>query len=399
MSELESNTEEKCSATIIATINCTNEALRNVNTILGKIHSMAQNVAGEKKSEKSALSESPDKIKKWRHLIKTCNLPEGAEIDLISRFLLMIRPCVLSLTSYAAIIGALFAVEKHGYRDVNWFFFLIAWIGVLIAHATNNMLNDLFDVLQGIDTVDYVRAQYAPHPLLQGFVSKRAQVTTIFVFLTINATIALFFTWAVHWYVWIFALSGLFFSIGYVAPPLKFKHRGLGELSNTIVWGPLMIGGVYYVMTGDYSWDVFLASWPYGMLVGMMLVAKHLDKYPEDKEKGINTLPVIIGDRASRILLKIMVVLVPVYIIGLAILGVLGWWVVLVVLSAKRLIFVFKQFSLPRPSEPPEDFPVWPLWYIAFGFHYTRLVAPLFFLGLILNVLIPIPEVLNLIGF
>ena len=360
---------------------------------------MVEDVEGRKTTEGANRAGVPGRIKKWRHLIKTCNLPQEAEIDVISRFLLMIRPCVLSLTSYAAIIGALFAVEKNGYREVNWLYFLIAWIGVLIAHATNNMMNDLFDVLQGIDTVDYVRAKYAPHPLLQGFVSIRTQVITIFVFLTTNAVIALFFTWAVHWYVLIFAFSGLFFSVGYVAPPLKFKHRGLGELSNTIVWGPLMIGGVYYFMTGTYSWDVFLASWPYGMLVGMMLIAKHLDKYQEDKEKGIHTLPVIIGDRVSRVVLKVMIVLVPLYVIGLAVFGLLGWWVALVALSAKRMIIVFKQFSLPRPSEPPEDFPVWPLWYIAFGFHYTRLVAPLFFLGLILNIILPFSKIIDFLGF
>ncbi len=359
---------------------------------------MVQDVKGTKRNEQVPQGTATGRIKQWKHLIKTCNPLEATEIDVVTRFLLMIRPCVLSLTSYAAIIGALFSVEKNGYQNVNWIYFVIAWIGVLIAHATNNMMNDLFDVLQGIDTVDYVRAQYAPHPLLQGFVSKRAQVIMIFIFLTINATIALFFAWTIHWYVLIFALAGLFFSIGYVAPPLKFKHRGLGELSNTIVWGPLMIGGVYYVMTGTYSWDIFLASWPYGMLVGMMLVAKHLDKYQEDKEKGIHTLPVIIGDQASRIVLKVMIVLVPLYIIGLAVFGILGWWVVLVVLSAKRLVIVFRQFSLPRPSEPPEDFPVWPLWYIAFGFHYTRLVAPLFFLGLILNILLPFSTIINFLG-
>ena len=360
---------------------------------------MVKNVEGTKKNEQVPQGKAIRRIKQWKHLIKTCNPLEETEIDVVSRFLLMIRPCVLSLTSYAAIIGALFSVEKNGYQNVNWIYFVIAWIGVLIAHATNNMMNDLFDVLQGIDTVDYVRAQYAPHPLLQGFVSKRTQVIMIFIFLTINASIALFFAWAIHWYVLIFALAGLFFSIGYVAPPLKFKHRGLGELSNTIVWGPLMIGGVYYVMTRTYSWDIFLASWPYGMLVGMMLVAKHLDKYQEDKEKGIHTLPVIVGDQASRIVLKVMIVLVPLYIIGLAVFGILGWWVVLVVLSAKRLVIVFKQFSLPRPSEPPEDFPVWPLWYIAFGFHYTRLIAPLFFLGLILNILLPFSTIINFLGF
>ena len=47
-----------------------------------------------------------------------------------------------------------------------------------------------------------------------------------------------------------FALAGLFISVFYVAPPLKLKHHGLGEPGVFVVWGPLMIGGTYYVTAG-----------------------------------------------------------------------------------------------------------------------------------------------------
>ena len=44
--------------------------------------------------------------------------------------------------------------------------------------------------------------------------------------------------------------AGLFISVFYVAPPLRLKHRGLGELGVLIVWAPLMIGGSYFVAAG-----------------------------------------------------------------------------------------------------------------------------------------------------
>ena len=49
----------------------------------------------------------------------------------------------------------------------------------------------------------------------------------------------------------LFALLGLFVSVFYVAPPLKLKHRGFGEPGVSLVWGPLMIGGTYFVTAGD----------------------------------------------------------------------------------------------------------------------------------------------------
>ena len=65
----------------------------------------------------------------------------------------------------------------------------------------------------------------------------------------------------------LFALAGLFISVFYVAPPLRLKHRGLGEPGVAVVWGPLMIGGTYFVTTGEAPAWVMLASLPYALLV------------------------------------------------------------------------------------------------------------------------------------
>ena len=60
-----------------------------------------------------------------------------------------------------------------------------------------------------------------------------------------------------------FALAGLFISVFYVAPPLKLKHHGLGEPGVFVVWGPLMIGGTYYVTAGTLPPWVWVATLPY----------------------------------------------------------------------------------------------------------------------------------------
>jgi 1,4-dihydroxy-2-naphthoate octaprenyltransferase len=55
--------------------------------------------------------------------------------------------------------------------------------------------------------------------------------------------------------------------------------------------------------------------------------------------------------------------------------GELGVWVLLVLLAIPRLIPVLKAFSQPRPSEPPPDYPFWPLWFVSLAFVHTRLAA------------------------
>ena len=43
------------------------------------------------------------------------------------------------------------------------------------------MINDYFDTANGIDTDDYVRALYAPHPILSGWVTKRQLAAAILI--------------------------------------------------------------------------------------------------------------------------------------------------------------------------------------------------------------------------
>ena len=90
---------------------------------------------------------------------------------------------------------------------------------------------------------------------------------------------------------------GAFFVLFYTWP---LKYIGLGELAVIIVWGPLMIGGGYYVITGQWDWNVVLASLPYALGPTTVIFGKHIDKHDPDKAKGIHTLPVIIGERAAR---------------------------------------------------------------------------------------------------
>src|SRR5262249_15158639 len=133
-----------------------------------------------------------------------------------------------------------------------------------------------------------------------------------------------------------FALAGLFISVFYVAPPLRLKHHGLGEPGVFVVWGPLMITGTYFVTTGEAPAWVFLASIPYALLVTTVLVGKHIDKLPVDAAKGIHTLPVIIGDAASRTLDRALMAAFYFLVGVLVISGTLGLWALLVFASVPR---------------------------------------------------------------
>lgn len=327
-------------------------------------------------------------IANWKEVLDTANLSPEKEMDTVSKWLIISRAAVFTMTLTSGLIGGLLAVAQAD--NPNWLNLVLAVLGLVFAHASNNMTNDYFDMEVGVDTEDYARALYAPHPVLSGLLTKTELIVAILVVNLIDAAIMVYLAVDVGWQVLVFAALGLFISVFYVAPPLKFKHHGLGEPGVFLVWGPLMIGGTYFVTAGQLpTAGIWLASIPYALAVTTVLVGKHIDKITEDRDKGINTIPVIIGERASLRLNMGMMVAFYVVVAILVLTGTLGIWLLLVALAIPRLFQVLKIYREPKPIEPPEDYPVWPLWYVAAAFHHNKLAGGLFVLGLILNLLIP----------
>ena len=329
-------------------------------------------------------------FKNWLQVFQTCNLSPEQRMDPVSKWLVITRACVFSMTFIAGLIGALLAAEDAPLGWGNIGCAALAIVGIVLAHATNNLINDYFDLAGGVDTDEYARALYAPHPVLSGMITKGQLIAAIIIANLIDLAIGAFLLIVRGPLVAVFAGMGIFFSVFYVAPPLKLKHHGLGELSLLFVWGPLMIGGVYYVTRGTITLPALAAAVPYGMLLMAGRVGKHVDKYDQDKAKAIHTLPVIIGERTARILAQVLFVGFYVVIIALVAVKIIGVWALLVLISLPRLVRVLREFAKPKPAAPPEDFPLWPLWFVTLGVWLTRCVGSFYILGLILNVVIPI---------
>jgi 1,4-dihydroxy-2-naphthoate octaprenyltransferase len=326
-------------------------------------------------------------IANWIEALRTTNLREGVTPDPISRWLLITRASVFPMTFFSAAIGGLLAAPTGQASLGLW---ALCTFGLLLAHAANNMINDYFDLQSGVDTPDYARAQYAPHPILGGLISKRGLLTAVAVVNVLDLAIAGILFWARGWPIAAFALAGFALSFFYVAPPLRLKHHGLGEPSVFMVWGPLMIGGTYYATTGALPSWVWGATIPYGLLVMTVLFGKHIDKIESDRAKGIHTLPVLLGDAPARRVAQGLMVGFYGVVAALVAAGTLGAWALLVFASIPRFIRVFPLFNEPRPDGPPENYPIWPLWFVGAAFILTRQAGAFFALGLLLNAFYPV---------
>jgi 1,4-dihydroxy-2-naphthoate polyprenyltransferase len=318
-------------------------------------------------------------------LVKMDDKGEWDRLDVVSKWLIATRSAVTAVTVYSCIIAGLLAWRDGHFSWLPW---LVVTLGLFIAHGTNNLLNDYVDFSRGVDKDNYFRTQYGVHPLVQGFWSKPQQLRwfTASGFLAVlSGVYALFYTSFSPVVIGLFAFGALVLLL-YTWP---MKYLGLGELSIFLIWGPILVGGVYCVLTQQWSWNAALAGIPFGLSVASVNVGKHTDKLNDDQKKGVGTLPVRVGEKAARYIN--MACLVLIYLVTLYLIFVPHYFtpvLLIVFLAGKRLLLVLGVLAKKRPEAPPEGFQNWPTWFSAFAFYHNRMFGGLFILGLAADALL-----------
>jgi 1,4-dihydroxy-2-naphthoate octaprenyltransferase len=320
----------------------------------------------------------------WRkalQVIPNVSKEEWDSLDIISKWLISTRAAVLIMTFISAAIAGILAIQQGMF---NFWLWGLVVIGLIFAHATNNLLNDYTDFARGVDQDNYYRAQYGPQPLVHGLLSKRQLLAYAFITGLIALTAGGILVYVRGWQALVLLGLGAFFVLFYTYP---LKYIALGEISVLIVWGPLMIGGGYFVITGVWDWNVVIASLPYALGVTGVIFGKHIDKYEMDKAKGIHTLPVLLGESLSRYTVIGMLVIQYLSVLYLIISGFFTPILLIVLFAIPAFTRVFKILSQPTPHEKPLEFPadVWPNWYVAAAFYHNRRFGLLFLGGLVLD--------------
>jgi 1,4-dihydroxy-2-naphthoate octaprenyltransferase len=317
----------------------------------------------------------------WLEALYTIPRVDLAQVDPITRWLILSRASVVVMTATSAVIGGLLALRDDVFDAP---LLILTALGLVLAHAGSNLVNDFWDFHRGTDSADSPRVTYGPHPLTDESARWRSFVLVTLAILAVAAAIGIYLTVVTGPVLLAFALSGAFVLMLYSGGPLPLKYFGLGEIAVFIVWGPLMIGGTYYVMAESLPGWVLLASVPYALGVTTVLFGKHLDKLAFDTEHGIRTLPMLLGEARARRLTEVLCVGMYAAAIALAV-----WQEMpglpLVVGALPLLRWVFRIYNAPKPKEPPEGYRGWPLWFVGIAFIHNRRFGVLFIAGLALQ--------------
>ncbi len=319
-----------------------------------------------------------------------------ARRDIVARFLFAARSLILIISAQAALIAGLLAYLDSAF---NLLYFLLILFAFVTIHAASNLMNDYFGFLRGHDTPDSPRRRYTLHPLADGILTRKQTETAIVLIVLIDAAIGAFFTAIRGPLLIVFMFLGLAMLLLYDASPIPLKSIGLGEPASFIVWGPLMIFGGYFAISGKLSMTALLVSIPYGLGVMTILLGKHIDQESYDRPRGIRTLPVLIGEARARALTMAAIVLMYVFTVVSVAYGALATTSIIVILNYKKLASALGHLSRQRPTKPPDGYRGWPLWYHRHCLLHNKAFGYFYILGLVIAAALastPLAQVLKL---
>jgi len=309
-----------------------------------------------------------------------------AHLDPVTRFLYASRSVILVISAQSAVIGGLLAATHRRFELLP---FVLVFVGYVVLHAISNLSNDYFGYRRGHDTEDSPRRRYTLHPIASGAVTPRLLAGGLVLLGLIALGIAVYFVALRGWGALILAAIGAVLLYAYDAAPRALKELGLGEVAAFAVWGPLMIGGGYYVITSQLSGEAFLVSVPIGLGVASILIGKHIDQRVFDTSQQQRTLPVLLGERGARLLNQSAVAaMYAVTLVAIAI-GSLTVFALVVLVAAPRALRALRVMSRPAPAEPPTGYVGWPLWYHRVCLVHHRAFGWLFIIGLAVGAVFP----------
>ncbi|MEW6672213.1 MAG: 1,4-dihydroxy-2-naphthoate octaprenyltransferase [Thermodesulfobacteriota bacterium] len=244
-------------------------------------------------------------------------------MNIFRNWFLASRPWSFTMSAISVSVGAAMGAIDG---DFSWRLYLITMAGIVFLHAASNLNNDYHDVRRGVDTADAPTARYRPHPLMEGRLKPKHVLIESYLLFAAAGLAGLYLAATRGWPILAIGITGVLAGLAYTAPPFNYKYHALGEVSVFLMWGPLMVEGAYFVQRQAFSLNALWVSIPFGVLVALVLLANNIRDIFYDRDKGIQTIPILIGRQNGIRLYIALVVLAYASVLWMALMGPLQLW-------------------------------------------------------------------------
>ncbi len=193
------------------------------------------------------------------------------------------RPQFLILTITSILLALAWAEFNNIYWNTGIFFLVL--IGAIFAHTSVNMLNEYEDFNSGLDLITNRTPFSGGSGSLPNNPQAAEKVALIgYLLLGIVISIGMFFIYLRGWGLLPIGILGVIIILSYT--PWITRYPVLCLFSAGFAFGPLMINGAYFVLTGEYNSAIFLISLIVFFLVNNLLLLNQVPDIKADKKVG-----------------------------------------------------------------------------------------------------------------
>lgn len=188
----------------------------------------------------------------------------------------------------------------------HWMRALLCLAVALFLQIGVNFANDYSDGIRGTD-----RYRVGPRRLTaSGAAKPRTVLIVALVFFALAALAGLVIVYRTQLW-WLIAVGAVAILAAYFYTGGKrpYGYYGLGEVFVFVFFGIVATAGTTYVIAGTVNLESWLAGVAVGFFACAVLMVNNIRDIAQDKLAGKRTLAVLMGDRASRIVFTVLMLL------------------------------------------------------------------------------------------
>ena len=246
-------------------------------------------------------------------------------------WLMASRPRTLGAAIAPVVIGAAMAYDAGAFHRVSA---LCALAAALLVQIGTNFANDYLDFVKGTDTDKRTGPTRVTQAGLVTPKTMRRATTLVFALIALPAAYAIY---RGGWPFLAIAVASVACGVWYTAGPYPLGYIGLSDVAVLIFFGPVAVGGTYYLQALELPAQVIIAGIAPGLLAVALLTVNNLRDIEEDRAAGKKTLAVRFGAEFAKMEYLFCIVVscmaVPLYFYGytgsrwFALVALLGlWW-------------------------------------------------------------------------
>lgn len=211
-------------------------------------------------------------------------------------WILAARPKTLS-ASLVPIVATTGLVLGFGY-EIKWWIVVFALLSSCCIQIGTNLVNDAMDFKKGADTENRVGPRRVTQ---QGIFTFKQVMTAASLFFILAAVFGIPLVLHGGWPIVMIGLVSIAMGYAYTSGPMPLAYHGLGDLFVILFFGLIAVGGLFYLLTGEYGWPAFILGLQIGFLSTVLIAINNLRDINTDKLVNKKTLAVRLGLAGGRL--------------------------------------------------------------------------------------------------